>query len=267
MVCYLIVVYLSNFPMIDTHAHLMFVDFDADREEVIERAFSTGVKRIVNISCDEKSADQAIELAGQYDGLYATVGLHPYEAADLSVELMEKWKGVIRANDKVLAIGETGLDYFKAQVDHQLQEESFRQHLKLAEETGLPVVVHNRDADEDCLALLREFPEVRAVFHCYGSDLEFARKLWGFGYYTSFTGIVTFKNADALRAVVKEVPEGLFMVETDCPYLAPQAYRGKRNEPAYVQDVIEEIARVRGLSFEDVAQLSVKNAEGFFRFS
>ncbi len=281
--------------MIDTHAHLMFEDFDGDREEVIKRAREAGLSKIVNVGCGIEYAKQALKMAdGKF--LYATIGLHPYDALDLSDELMKGWEALINEDQgnfdaggvrKIVAIGETGLDYFKAKVDHEKQKLSFRKHLELAMRVGLPVIVHNREADEDCLQLLKEFGRdgsefkkfvvdcgcdgngvepVRAVFHCYGSNLEFARRVWEEGFYTSFTGIVTYPNAGDLREVVLQAPLDKIMVETDCPYLAPQAYRGKRNEPAYVAEVVKCIAEIRGMEMKELIAILEENSARFFSF-
>lgn len=258
--------------LIDTHAHIMFPEFDEDRDEMIQRAKDAGLKAIVNVGCGVDVSAKSVEMAdGEF--LYATVGLHPYDALELSEDLMKEWEELILKDfqdnarlRRVVAIGETGLDYFKGKVDPEKQKESFRAHLELAKKTGLPVIVHNRDADEDTLELLLRFPDVRAVFHCYGSDLEFARRVWDAGYVASFTGIITYPSAVALREVVKEAPMDKFMVETDCPYLAPQAFRGKRNEPSYVVAVAKMIAEVKSLSYEEISQVSTANAEKFFNF-
>lgn len=267
--------------LIDTHVHLMFEDFDADREQVIKRAREAGVGKIVNVGCGIEPSRQSVEMAdGEF--LYATVGLHPYDALDYSEELMLEWEMLIleeRAEAKkkmrqscIVAIGETGLDYFKAKVDHEKQKLSFVEHIKLAGKVGLPLIVHNRDADEDCYKLLEELNGVGeermvdVVFHCYGSNLEFAHKVWEAGYFTSFTGIITYPNAGDLREVVKQAPLEQIMIETDCPYLAPQAYRGKRNEPAYVVEVAKCIAEVRGLSLEVVTEQLSQNTYRFFGF-
>ena len=256
--------------LIDTHAHIMFPEFDEDREAVIQRARDAGLKAIINVGCGAGPSAKSVEMAdGEF--LYATVGLHPYDALDLSDELMGEWEKLIVEDSqdstrlrRVVAIGETGLDYFKGTVDPEKQKESFRAHLELAKKTALPIIVHNRSADEDSLELLLQFLEVKAVFHCYGSSLDFARRVWAAGYFTSFTGIITYPNAADLREVVKEAPLDQFMVETDCPYLAPQAYRGKRNEPAYVTEVAKMIAEVKGLSYEEVVALATANTEKFF---
>lgn len=250
--------------LIDTHAHVMDSQFDEDRIEVLKRAKESGVSRIINVGCGLDFSKKSIEMAREYDFLYATLGLHPYDAADLAEELMKSWEVMIAENPKIVAVGETGLDYVKTKVDSEIQKRSFRAHLKLARDTGVPVIVHNRAADLDVLAILKEFPDVPAVFHCYGSDLNFAKKIWSAGYITSFTGIITFPNAEELREVVKALPLDKFFLETDCPYLAPQAYRGQRNEPSYVVEVAKKVAELKGLTFEEVAVASTKNAEMFF---
>lgn len=279
--------------LIDTHAHIMFPEFDEDREEVVQRARAAGLERIICVGCGAASSELAVKMAHEDESgfLYATVGLHPYDALDVTDELLKEWENWIVADReegarKIVAIGETGLDYFKAEVDHEKQKFSFRKHLELAVKVGLPVIVHNRAADDDCLNLLMEFSRdgemykklvqdcgcddgnmiepVRAVFHCYGSNLEFARKVWAAGFLTSFTGIITYPSAKELREVVKEAPLDQFMVETDCPYLAPQGRRGKRNEPAYVVETAEKIAEVKGIELSEIEKLVIINSKNFF---
>lgn len=262
--------------LIDTHAHLMFPEFKDDLENVLARAREAGLVKIVNVGCSKESSSQAVEMAkaDPADGgdfLYATLGLHPYDALDISDELLAKWekwiiedkKNVVK---KIVAIGETGLDYFKAKVGHAEQRGAFRKQLKLASKVNLPVIIHNREADMECLEILKESAGARAVFHCFGSSLEFAEKVWEAGFMTSFTGIMTYPNAKDLRDVVKGVPLDKFMVETDCPYLAPQAYRGKRNEPAYVLETAKMIADIRSIELAEVEKLAVENSKKFFGF-
>lgn len=250
--------------IIDTHAHLNFPEFEGEVSGVIQRAEDFGVGKIINVGCDIGSSAKAVEMAAEYEELYATVGLHPYDAAEATEELMEEWEKQIDQNKKIVAVGEIGLDYFKATVPKDVQAKAFRMQLALAQRVGLPVIIHNRDADEDCLQILKEFDGLRGVFHCYGSDVTFARKVWAEGYFTSFTGIITYPNAENLREVVVDVPMDLFMVETDCPYLAPQSNRGKLNEPSFVVDVVEKIAELKGLSVDDIARISTENAQKFF---
>ena len=255
--------------MIDTHAHLSFSEFQPDLEEVIARAKKNNVEKIVNVGCDEVSCRTVLEMQVEHEGfLYVSLGMHPYEAEKVSLELLEEWEKEIRKNKSIVAIGECGLDYFKANVSPEIQKKAFRMQLELANRMGLPVIIHNRQADQDCFRILEEFEnegkKLRVVFHCFGSDLEFARELWKKGYLTSFTGIITYPNARSLREVVKEVPDDLFMIETDSPYLAPQKYRGKRNEPSYVFEVLAEISRLKGWSFSECEKVSVLNSQRFF---
>ncbi|MBI2634090.1 TatD family hydrolase, partial [Candidatus Peregrinibacteria bacterium] len=180
--------------MIDTHAHLMVPEFKEDYGKVVERAKEAGLTAIINVGCGVDFSRLSVTMAdGKF--LFATVGLQPDDALDLNEELMEEWRKLIDADKKwadrkIVAIGETGLDYVRSEIDPEKQKKSFERHLRLADEVGLPVIVHNRGADEDCLKLLGEFPDVKAVFHCFGASLEFARKVWDAGYMTSFTGII-----------------------------------------------------------------------------
>ncbi len=268
--------------IIDTHAHLMFPEFKDDLSEVLAAAHAAGVEKIVNVGCSKKASKQAYEMLSKYDEvcevfLYASLGLHPYDVLDLSDELLDEWAGWITKDKRIVAIGEIGLDYYVRPGDRadnspilsvpkDKQKEGFIKQLEFAVRVGLPVIIHNREADEDTFEILREFPKARCVFHCFGSNLEFARKVWAAGFMTSFTGIVTYPNAANIREVVKEVPMDKFMVETDCPFLAPQAYRGGRNEPAYVVEVAKMIAEVKGIGVEEVQKVSVENSRSFFGF-
>lgn len=261
--------------LIDTHSHISFPEFSQDFEQVLENAKKVGVEKIISVGCDLKSCEGSLNLAQKYDFVYATLGMHPYEAREVTEDLMKKWEELARANKKIVAIGECGLDYFKARVSHDLQKQAFRLQLELAQKLNLPVIVHNRDADEECLEILKEFrgvgsdsvdgSKLKVVFHCYGSNLEFAEKVWDAGFWTSFTGVITYPNAQELREVVKACPLDRFMVETDCPYLAPQMHRGKRNEPAYAKDVAYQIGKSKGISFEEVCKISTENAQRFFK--
>jgi len=245
----------------------MFPEFKDDIDEVIKRANAAGVDKMINVGCDLKSSSQTLEMLQKYDCLYSTLGMHPYEAAHVTQELLDSWEKLIKENKKIVAIGECGLDYFKANVPKDIQKAAFRMQLELAKKVNLPVIVHNRDADNDCLEILKNYPTLKIVFHCYGSTLKFARKLWELGIFTSFTGIVTYPKAQNIRDVAKEVPINLFMVETDCPYLAPQAYRGNRNESSYVTEVVREIAKVKNLSYKEIERISTENAMKFFSLS
>jgi len=264
--------------VIDTHAHLMFDQFKGEVSCVLARAAEVGVKKIINVGCSPRASKQAWEMVEKFDGeagvsLYATLGLHPYDVLELTDDLLAEWEGWIREDKervakggerKIVAIGEIGLDYFKAEVGKEDQKVAFRRQLEFAKAVDLPVVVHNREADEDTLGILREYPDLKVVFHCYGSNLDFAKKLWDFGYYTSFTGIVSYPNARELHEVVKAAPDWTVMVETDCPFLAPQKFRGGRNEPAYVVEVLKEVARLRGSDMQEIESLQERNVKEFY---
>lgn len=278
----------------DTHAHLDYPDFAADLDAVLERAAAAGVKRILTIGTGIESSRRAVALAERYPSLYAVVGLHPTNVAEES----EDWLNVLRGlatHPKVAAIGETGLDYhnlpseklssspalsaLQAEMAEDTeamivdgsykaaQAEAFAAQLDLACELGLNVVIHQRDAWEDTLELLKPYTgRVRGVYHCFGNTPDQAREILALGHMVSFTGIITFKNAPLVREVAAMVPVESFMVETDCPYLAPVPHRGKRCEPAHTRLVAEKIAEVRGTTLEAIATATEANANAFFRF-
>lgn len=249
--------------LIDTHAHLQFEPLNADIDAILERAKSEGVEKIIIVGIDKESSQQAINLAEKYENIFAAVGLHPQDSKKINDE---DWNAIceMTKHEKVIAIGETGLDYFKMYSPKEIQIEVFKKHIKLANETGLPLVVHNRDADEDSLSILQSEGAKDVVFHCYSSTLEFAKRVWEAGYMTSFTGVITYKKSDELREVVKQCPLDKIMVETDCPYLAPQKYRGKMNEPSYVLETALEVARQKEIPLSEIAEIMTENSERFF---
>ncbi len=249
---------------IDSHAHLYFERFDNDIEDVVDRAVKAGVGKIVNVACNLKSAKKVLLMAEKFDVLVATVGLHPYDSADCSDECISDLRQLALGSNSVVAIGETGLDYYKCEVPGDVQQNSFRAHLALADELKLPVIVHNRDSEDDCLKIVDEFPDVRCVFHCFASELSYARELWKRGHFTSFTAVITYPNAGDLLEVVREAPIEQIMIETDCPYLSPQSQRGKRNEPAYVIQVAEKIADLRGVDRKVLESQLEQNTKNFF---
>jgi TatD DNase family protein len=246
---------------IDTHAHLVSLE---DLPAVIERAKTAGVERIISISTTLEDARQTLELTRRYDGVFATVGLHPGEIPNVSMCDMKEL-AVLAREPKVVAIGETGLDYYRGREHEQAQKDLFWAQLDLARQLNLPVVIHNRNADEDCLAILRESTP-RGVMHCFGGDEKFALACLEIGLLISFTGILTFKNADILREVARKVPLDKIMLETDAPYLAPVPYRGKRNEPAFVPHTGAILAEIKGVPVEQVARVTSENAARLFRF-
>jgi len=250
--------------LIDTHCHIQFKPLIHNLDAVIHRAHDAGVAKMIVVGCDIESTRSALKIAQKHDGIYAAVGLHPQDSRKLTNEMWEEFKELAK-HEKVVAIGETGLDFFKEYSPKDVQIEVLRKHIKLAKDLDLPLIVHNRDSDEKCLEILMAEGVKNAVFHCFASNIEFARKVWMAGYYTSFTGVVTYPSARDLHTVVEECPMDAIMVETDCPYLAPQKYRGGKNEPSYVVEVAREIARLKGVSYEEVAEISTKNAQEFFK--
>lgn len=248
----------------DTHAHLDDESFDIDRAELVASFSEVGVTRILNASSNLKSCNATVALCDSYDIIYGAVGIHPdsaesFKEADLGVlEALSKHK-------KICAIGEIGLDYYYDDVSPELQRKAFEKQAALAYELKMPVIVHDRDAHRDCFDILKKFPGINAVFHCFSGSVEFARELIRTGYYLSFGGALTFKNARHAPEVVKSVPRERVMLETDCPYMAPVPFRGKRNHPGYIPHIAEKVAQFWGTSPEDVGKTTTKNANIFFR--
>ena len=261
----------------DTHAHLDFPDFEADLPQVIERAQAAGIVRMVTIGTDLDSSKRAIKLAERFQCVFAAVGWHPGHVTAAPADVRPTLRELAK-HPKVVAIGETGLDYYRlpstqnngtpADDEHykQRQAELFKQQLEVAAEAGLNCVIHQRgDCFNDTFALLTPFAgTVRGVFHCFAGDAEMMRRVLALGSIVSFTGIVTFKNAQSVRDTVAATPLGRFMLETDCPYLAPVPYRGKRCEPAYVKEISETVAQVKGCSLEELSAATCETAHAFF---
>ena len=251
--------------LIDTHAHLYLDRFDEDREAVLQRARDAGVETIVLPAIDVSSIQQAVDLCEEHDGLYAMAGLHPSEtetATQADFDAVREWC----AHPSVVAVGESGLDYYWDRSFDDKQEAFFRRHIRLAVEADLPLVIHNREATADILAVLEEehvrtdAPEqMRGILHCYVDPPEVAERAWNLGFFVGVGGIMTFSNSEVDR-YVKEVPLEQIVVETDSPYLAPEPHRGDRNEPAYVRHVAERIADVKGVPVETVAEVTTRNA-------
>ena len=262
----------------DTHAHLDFPDFEADLPQVIERARAAGIARIISIGTDLDSSARALRLAERFDCVFAAVGWHPSHVTAAPEDVRPALRQLAK-HPRVVAVGETGLDYYRlpgAQTGgtvaddercKQRQAELFKQHLEVAAEAGLNCVIHQRgECFNDTLALLTPFAgRVRGVFHCFAGDAETMRRVLALGSIVSFTGIVTFKNAQSVRDTVAATPLGELMLETDCPYLAPVPYRGKRCEPAYVKEISETVAMVKGCSPEALSAATCATAEGFFQ--
>lgn len=241
---------------IDTHAHLDMDLYNEDREQVIQRARDRGVEYILDIGCDVLSSCKALELAERYDFIYATAGVHPHDVKSITDRTYDDLRSLLE-HPKTVALGEIGLDFFKNYSPQDQQRFHFRKQAQLARQLGKPIIVHCRDAKEDMIAILSEFyPNDRraksGIFHCFSGDQELADKALEMGFYISFSGSVTFKKSDELRAVAKNIPADRLFAETDCPFLTPAPHRGKRNEPAYVNHVAEALAEVRSLAIEDV---------------
>jgi len=249
--------------LIDTHCHLDFPQFDHDRDEVIARAKKEGVGYIINIGSSLEGSQKSLELAQKYDCLYASVGIHPHEA-DKTYKKEEEAIGELARRDKVVAIGEIGLDYFKNFSKAENQKALFIALIKAAKDLGLPLVIHSRDASSDTLNILKESMPLKAVVHCFSGGEDFLNECLDLGFFISFTCNITYPKAKDLREIVKKAPLERIFLETDAPYLAPQGLRGKRNEPANVNLLAAEIARIKNLNVEEVEAATTGNAKGFF---
>ena len=257
--------------LIDTHCHLDFPEFDEDRDEVIRRAKSGGIGYIINIGSSLSGSKKALELSRQHNFIYAAIGLHPHEADKFDDEVKAGIEKLAR-EDKVVAIGETGLDYYKNYSKIENQKALFRYLVKLAKDSNLPLVIHNRQAQDDTLNILNGALPIKAVVHCFSGDENFLKKCLELGFFISFTCNITYpaklskngREAQDLRTFVKLTPLDRLMLETDAPFLPPEGFRGKRNEPAYVKFLAEEIARIKEVGFEEVARITTENARRFF---
>lgn len=252
--------------LFDTHAHLNADQFREDVEEVIERAKNVGVRYMVVVGFDEKTIKGAMKLAETYDFIYAAVGWHPVDAIDMKEEHLT-WLEELSHHPKVVALGEMGLDYHWDKSPKEIQKEVFRKQIQLAKKVKLPIIIHNREASQDIVDILKEenAREVGGIMHCFSGSVEIARICMDMNFYISFGGPVTFKNAKKPKEVAKIVPLDRLLIETDCPYLAPHPYRGKRNEPAYVTLVAQQLAELKGISVEELEKITTENAKKLFR--
>ncbi|WP_404460142.1 TatD family hydrolase [Sutcliffiella horikoshii] len=251
--------------LFDTHVHLNADQYEEDLQEVIDRAQAEKVTNMVVVGFDRKTIKRAMELVEKYDFLYAAVGWHPVDAIDMTEEDLS-WIEDLASHEKVVAIGEMGLDYHWDKSPKEIQKEVFRKQIQLAKKVKLPIVIHNRDATADVVQILKEedAKEVGGIMHCFTGSLEVAKECMEMNFYISFGGPVTFKNAKKPKEVVKEIPMEKLLIETDCPYLTPHPYRGKRNEPGYVRLVAEQIAELKELTIEEVAEKTTANAKKLF---
>jgi len=259
--------------LFDTHSHLVAPAFASDLDRVLERARHAGLVGTICVGYDLESSAAAVRLAREHDTVWAAVGVHPHDAAKVRTGLDAGLRDLAR-HSRVVAIGETGLDYYRDLSPREVQRRVLRTHLSVALELGLPVIIHDREAHADTLAILREFfgggprPEggrPAGVMHCFSGDTALAQACVDLGFYVSFAGPVTYPGADRLRAVASAVPADRLLIETDCPYLAPQSHRGQRNEPSYVAEVARGLAAVRRMDPSDLARLTTENARRLFR--
>lgn len=253
--------------LFDTHTHLDAAQFDEDREEVIARALEQGVSRMINIGFNRETIPTTMELAEQYDFIYAAVGWHPQDAVTMRPEDLD-WIAELCRHDKVVAIGEIGLDYYWDTSPKDVQQSVFRQQIGLARSLQMPIVIHNRDAHADVVRILREehAEEVGGVMHCFSGSWEIAKQCLDLGFYISFGGPITYKNAKQPKEVLSQVPLDRLLIETDSPYLTPHPFRGKRNETGYVRLVAEAAAALKGLELEELSKITFQNALNCFRF-
>jgi TatD DNase family protein len=251
--------------LFDTHVHLNADQYEEDLEEVIQRAKEAGVTNMVCVGFDRQTINKAMELAEKYDFIYACVGWHPVDAIDMKEEDLV-WIEELAAHPKVVAIGEMGLDYHWDKSPKEIQKEVFRKQIQLAKKVKLPIVIHNREATADIVEILQEerAAEVGGIMHCFSGSPEVAVECLKMNFYISLGGPVTFKNAKKPKEVAAVIPLEKLLIETDCPYLAPHPYRGKRNEPGYVRLVAEQIAEIKGISLEEVAAVTTANAKKLF---
>ncbi|MEW5323387.1 TatD family hydrolase [Geobacillus thermoleovorans] len=251
--------------LFDTHAHLNAVQYEEDLEQVIERARDEGVSHIVVVGFDRPTIDRAIELAERYPFIYAAIGWHPVDAIEMTDDDLQMIEH-LAAHRKVVALGEMGLDYHWDKSPKDVQQEVFRQQIRLAKKVKLPIIIHNREATADILKILQEenAAEVGGIMHCFSGSVEVAKQCMDMNFLISLGGPVTFKNAKKPKEVAKEIPLSHLLIETDCPYLTPHPFRGKRNEPSYVKYVAEAIAQIKNISFAEVAETTAENAKKLF---
>lgn len=251
--------------LFDTHAHLDDRRFEEDRQALLEKLPRQGLGLLMNPGCDAASSRRACELAREHDWIYAAVGSHPDAADVMNDQVLETYRALVRENPKVRAIGEIGLDYHYEDVPRQQQMVCFRAQMELARELNLPVIVHEREAHEDALKILEDFPDVTGVFHCYSGSAEMAKLLVSRGWYIGFTGVITFKNARKLVETALAIPLERMVIETDCPYMAPEPFRGRRNDPGYLYRMAEKLGELRNIPAEEMAAITYENGKRLYR--
>ena len=251
--------------LFDTHAHMDDRAFDADREELIRSFPGQGLALVMNPGCSLESSRNVDALTREFPFLYGAVGSHPDVADEVDEAVLEEYRQIVAGNPKIKAIGEIGLDYHYEDIPRDVQKKAFRMQMELARELGLPAIVHERDAHEDGMKIVEEFPEVTGVFHCYSGSLEMAKWLVARGWYIGFTGVLTFRNARKALEVAAQIPLDRIVLETDCPYMAPEPFRGKRNDPTKLYRMAEKLAELRGLTVEEVHAITTENGKRLYR--
>lgn len=249
--------------LFDTHAHLDDRAFDCDREALISGLREKGIALVMNPGCSLESSKNAVALAKKYPFLYAAVGSHPDAADEVDEAVLNEYRLLCR-EEKVKAIGEIGLDYHYEDIPREIQKKAFRMQMALAQEVRLPVIIHQREALADCLEILGDFPEVKGVFHCFSGSAQTARELTAQGWYVGFTGVLTFKNARKALEAAKAVPKDRIVLETDCPYMAPEPYRGRRNDPGYLYRMAEILGELLEITPEEAQALTLQNGKRLY---
>lgn len=252
--------------IIDTHAHYDDEQFDIDREEILNRMQDNGIELIVNVGADMETSEQTLKLTEQFPFVYGAVGVHPNSTMELDESKIERLKE-LAGMPKIVAIGEIGLDYYWDEPNRETQKRWFDRQMELAREVKLPMIIHSRDAAKDTLDMMKaaHAGDISGVIHCYSYSVEMAREYLNMGFYLGIGGVVTFKNAKMIKEVVAYAPIESIVLETDCPYLAPEPNRGKRNSSLYLPSVVEEIARIKGLDAEEVIEITKTNALKLYR--
>ena len=251
--------------LFDTHAHMDDRAFDEDREDLLEELPNRQIGLLMNPGCSLESSYDAVKLANRYDYIYAAVGSHPDAAHEVCDDVLEEYRKLCKLNPKIRAIGEIGLDYHYEDIPREIQKKAFLDQLALARELGLPVIVHEREAHEDGMDAIRQFPEVTGVFHCFSGSAEMARQLTAMGWYIGFTGVLTFKNARRAIEAAKAIPLERIVLETDCPYMSPEPFRGRRNDPGKLYRMAETLAQLRGISPEEASRITFENGKRLYR--
>ena len=251
--------------LFDTHAHMDDHAFDEDRQQLLMDLPNRQISLLMNPGCSRESSYNAVKLANEFDYIYAAVGSHPDAADEVNEAVLEEYRTLCKLYNKVKAIGEICLDYHYEDIPREIQKQAFRAQMALARELDLPAIVHERDAHEDGMAIVREFPQVGGVFHCYSGSAEMARQLVELGWYIGFTGVLTFKNARKAVEVASSIPLDRIVLETDCPYMAPEPFRGKRCDPGKLYRMAEKLAEIRGLSVEEIHRITTENGKRLYR--